>query len=178
LEEAARILGMDPDKLSQMAQKREIRAFADRGTWRFRTQDVEEKARQLGMGSNPDLQLGEAPLTAKAPAKAGDEDIFDFALESAADPMKTEHEIVIDSPSSSSIRHQGPTVKPETPKPGSKPATPKPGSDSDVHLVFDVTEEAPAVPDSDVKLEDAGPPSKSGSGTERKSGSGSGVRQS
>jgi len=41
LDEAARILGMDPEKLGHMAQRREIRAFADRGTWRFRTQDVE-----------------------------------------------------------------------------------------------------------------------------------------
>src|SRR5258708_21056101 len=64
LDEAAKILGMAPDKLSQMAQKRDIRAFADRGTWRFRTQDVEEMSRRLGHGSNPDLQLGEA-----APAK-------------------------------------------------------------------------------------------------------------
>src|SRR5438309_5036195 len=60
LDEAARMLGMDVEKLKQMAQKREIRAFADRGTWRFRTQDVEEMARRLGRGSSPDLQLGEA----------------------------------------------------------------------------------------------------------------------
>ena len=59
LDEAARILGMDAERLNQMAQRREIRAFADRGTWRFRTQDIEEMARRLGMGSNPDLQLGE-----------------------------------------------------------------------------------------------------------------------
>lgn len=59
LEEAASILGLGAEKLSQMAQKREIRAFADRGTWRFRTQDVEEMARRLGLGSNPALQMGE-----------------------------------------------------------------------------------------------------------------------
>ncbi len=66
LEEAARILGMAPDQLSQMAQRREVRAFADRGTWRFRTQDIEELGRQKGLASDPELQLGEAPRP-KAP---------------------------------------------------------------------------------------------------------------
>src|SRR5436190_21990467 len=61
LEEAARILQMAAEELSQMAQRREVRAFADRGTWRFRTQDIEELARRRGLGSNPDLQLGEVP---------------------------------------------------------------------------------------------------------------------
>src|SRR5262245_36462799 len=60
LEEAANILSMPEDKLSQMAQKREIRAFADRGTWRFRTQDVEEMARRMGQGSDAEVQMGEA----------------------------------------------------------------------------------------------------------------------
>src|SRR5438046_2447977 len=52
LEEAARILGMATDELSQMAQRRQVRAFADRGTWRFRTQDIEELARRRGQGLN------------------------------------------------------------------------------------------------------------------------------
>jgi excisionase family DNA binding protein len=171
LDEAAGILGMDPDRLSQMAQRREIRAFADRGTWRFRTQDVEEMARRLGLGSSPDIQLGEA-ASPKPAAKPASEDIFDFSLESEG----TEHEIVIDSPSSSKIRPMTPSAKPVTPVP--KPPTPKPGSDSDVHLVFDVTEELPLVPDSDVKLEPGGPKSAGGSGS-RKGGvsaSDSGVR--
>src|SRR5262249_6643137 len=83
LEEAARVLGMIPDKLSQMAQRREIRAFADRGTWRFRTQDVEEMARRLGRGSSPELQLGEAGAAKGGEAagdqgRAKDEDVFGF----------------------------------------------------------------------------------------------------
>ncbi len=166
LDEAARILGMDQDKLSQMAQRREIRAFADRGTWRFRTQDVEEMARRLGMGSNPDIQLGEAPASESDP-KAATDDVFDFSLESEG----TEHEIVIDSPSSSKIRAKGPSARPATPKPSKSPG-PKPGSDSDVHLVFDVTDELPLMPDSDVKLEPGG----SKSGSKKGAGSDSGVR--
>src|SRR4051812_33853571 len=70
LDEAAQILGLPPEQLNQMAQRREIRAFADRGTWRFRTQDVEEMARRLGRRSNPELQLGEA-LPKSTPPKSG-----------------------------------------------------------------------------------------------------------
>ncbi|HEV3203846.1 MAG TPA: helix-turn-helix domain-containing protein [Gemmataceae bacterium] len=143
LEEAARILGMDPEKLGHMAQRREIRAFADRGTWRFRTQDVEELARRSGLGSDPELQLGEAQTAPKAPV----DEVFDFSL-SPTDSNEAEHQVIIDSPSSSKF-----TSKPATPV----PATSKPGSDSDVHLVFDVTDDLIIAHDSDVKLEDAGP---------------------
>jgi excisionase family DNA binding protein len=51
LEEAANLLGMAPDDLNRMAQRREIRAFADRGTWRFRTQDIDEMAQKQGAAS-------------------------------------------------------------------------------------------------------------------------------
>lgn len=51
LEEASQILKMTTEELNRMAQKREIRAFADRGTWRFRTQDVEELARRRGLST-------------------------------------------------------------------------------------------------------------------------------
>lgn len=169
VEEAARILGMDTERLTQMAQKRDIRAFADRGTWRFRTQDVEEMARRLGLGSNPDLQLGEPdrPRAAPSPApksgpkgpspspgaraaKPGDEGVFDFSLGSTPAPVDLEHDIVIESPSG-----QGRGSKP----PAALSPTPKPGSDSDVHLVFDVGADYAA--DSNVKLSDSGRTAKS-----------------
>lgn len=51
-----------------MAQKGKIRSFQDRGTLRFRIQDVQELARQRGVTSEPDLVLGEASL----PPKKGD----------------------------------------------------------------------------------------------------------
>lgn len=55
LDEAAQRLGMPAEELSGMAQRREVRAFADRGTWRFRVQDVEELARQRGVPSDPSM---------------------------------------------------------------------------------------------------------------------------
>ncbi len=58
LEEAARVLGITREELNQKAQRREIRAFADRGTWKFRKQDVEEHARQAGIGSGAEIVFG------------------------------------------------------------------------------------------------------------------------
>ena len=46
LQEAAQFLDMDADELKQMAQHKEIRSFQDRGTLRFRVQDVQELGRQ------------------------------------------------------------------------------------------------------------------------------------
>ncbi len=69
LDEAAQRLGMSIEELTQMAQRREVRAFADRGTWRFRTQDIEEMARQRGLGSDP-----------SAPVAGGKGEVFPFEL--------------------------------------------------------------------------------------------------
>src|SRR5207244_10131207 len=63
LQEAAQVLGMPPEDLKQMAQRNQIRSFQDRGTWRFRVQDIQELARQRGVTSDPDLPLGEQPRT-------------------------------------------------------------------------------------------------------------------
>src|SRR5437763_13943634 len=68
LQEAAKFLNMAVDDLKQMAQKGKIRSFQDRGTLRFRIQDVQELARQRGVSSDPDLVLGDASL----PKKKGD----------------------------------------------------------------------------------------------------------
>ena len=133
LEEASRILGMNAELLSQMAQKREVRAFADRGTWRFRTQDIEELARQRGMGSSPDLQLGDA-LRSKphdSPVrKTAEQDVFNFSLGSE-DQVEIGQEILADPPGGSKKtggRSSKRSLGPRTP-------SPKPGSDSDVRLV-------------------------------------------
>lgn len=64
LQEAAQVLGMPVDELKQMAQRGKIRSFQDRGTLRFRIQDVQELARTRGGASDPDLVLGDASLPA------------------------------------------------------------------------------------------------------------------
>lgn len=68
LEQAAEMLGLSPQELNQMAQRREIRAFADRGSWRFRVQDIEEMSRRRGDPSAEETPVIEAEV---APAEAG-----------------------------------------------------------------------------------------------------------
>src|SRR5947208_1654240 len=94
LEEAAQVLRTTPDRVKEMARKKEVRAFQDRGTLRFRGQEIDERARLEGLGSGPDLQLGEStsprgggpstlrPAASGRPtthAPAGDAGVFDLA---------------------------------------------------------------------------------------------------
>src|SRR5947207_11330453 len=71
LQEAAQVLGMPPEELKQMAQRNQIRSFQDRGTWRFRVQDIQELARQRGASSDLELVLGDAPARSPQPKSAG-----------------------------------------------------------------------------------------------------------
>src|SRR3954463_13854180 len=94
LDEAAQVLRMSADDLKQMARKGEIRSFQDRGTWRFRVQDIQELARRRGVGSDPDLVLGEAPKprptdspAPRPPARSREEEVFDFTLEAGDDDI-------------------------------------------------------------------------------------------
>src|SRR5262249_43238946 len=61
LEQAAQVLRTTPDKVKDMARRGELRAFQDRGTLRFRSQEVDEKARALNLRSDDNLPLGEPP---------------------------------------------------------------------------------------------------------------------
>ncbi len=71
LGEAARVLGMSPEELKSKAQHREIRAFLDGGSWRFRVVDIDELARRRGLGSDAELRLSDLEV----PAAAGGENL-------------------------------------------------------------------------------------------------------
>src|SRR5262245_14391277 len=60
LEEAASKLGISADELREMAKKKQIRAFQDKGNWRFRASEIDERARQMGGGSEPDMTLADS----------------------------------------------------------------------------------------------------------------------
>ena len=76
LEEAARVLGMSSEELKSKAQHREIRAFLDGGSWRFRVVDIDELARRRGLGSDAELQLSDQEV----PAAGGGENLDDLDL--------------------------------------------------------------------------------------------------
>ncbi len=151
LEEAAQKLGMSVDELRELAKSKKIRAFQDRGNWRFRSQDIDERARQLGIGSEPELQLGDPKGTAKTAAPktptpkpkarpdftTGSEEDIDLGARPAKAPG---------GPSSSKSLPGGPS---------SSKNLPKTGSDSDVRLVMDDIPELKL--DSDVKLHSPSP---------------------
>src|SRR5262245_58138052 len=82
LEEAARVLGMSPEDLKAKAQQREIRAFLDGGSWRFRVVDVDELARRRGLGSDAELHLSalDVPGTSTGTSDEQDLDLSEFHL--------------------------------------------------------------------------------------------------
>lgn len=177
LQEAAQFLDMTVDELKGLAQKSQIRSFQDRGTLRFRIQDIQELQRQRLGESHPELTLGEPPPPAPAsgprsgvsksrPAGKSQE-VFDFDLDESVEigkePLSLEGSgvrsksgLLRSGPKSQGPKSQGP--KSSVSKSG--PKTPKQGSDSDVKLVADGSEFAitvderasPGPADSDVRL--------------------------
>jgi excisionase family DNA binding protein len=187
LEEAATIVRISPDELKQLARKGELRSFQDRGTWRFRVQDIQELARRRGLGSDPELVMGEAPSprpadspAPRSPAKPREPEVFEFDLGADDESIGVGNEFLGDKPGSGrkqggsskrNLEKEGPKSGPRSPgprspgprSPGPKSPTPKPGSDSDVRLVADGSDMDFQISlDSDAKLvDDSGPQPKS-----------------
>lgn len=171
LDESADILGIAAEELKQLARKGEIRSFQDRGTWRFRIQDIQEMARQRGRGSDPELPLGESPAPkptdspaprSPRPQHKQSDDVFAFSL----DPEKGEDDggVNLGADAASADAKGGKSSK----KGNSKNKLVAAGSDSDVRLVADSSDVTFTVPeDSDVKVvgQDQGPKSGPRSGT-------------
>ncbi|MGP0066753.1 MAG: helix-turn-helix domain-containing protein [Isosphaeraceae bacterium] len=81
LEEAARVLGMSAEELKTKAQSREVRAFLDGGSWRFRVVDVDELARRRGLGSDAELRLSDLEVPAGGSGSSADDlDLSEFHL--------------------------------------------------------------------------------------------------
>jgi excisionase family DNA binding protein len=57
LEEAAGVLRLGTDELIRLREKGSIRGFADRGTWKFREEDVQELLRSRQVDSAPDIPM-------------------------------------------------------------------------------------------------------------------------
>ena len=57
LEEAAEQLAMPAEQLNKLRSGGKLRGFADRGTWKFKAEDIEEFGRSLEVSSSPDVPL-------------------------------------------------------------------------------------------------------------------------
>src|SRR5262245_6959775 len=176
LDEAAQQLGMTKEDLAKKAQKREIRAFADRGTWKFRKQDIEEHARQAGIGSGAEIVFGD--LDEGLPElESGSSDQILLSDQTLGETPSGSGKRVIGmdefgrTPSDSDVR----LVAESTTKKGSDSDVKlvggtKPPSDSDVKVVAvgteksdsDVKIKGPAPGDSEVRLDRVKAPSDSG----------------
>jgi len=167
LEEAARVLGMSSEELKVKAQSREVRAFLDGGSWRFRVVDVDELARRRGLGSDAELRLSDLEVPAgKSSGEMEDLDLSEFHLGVAKPDLGSEsahiskvsthggEKSLHDSGSDHDILLDDLTVPPNqitgsssviigAPSSGRKP------SDSDVRLVPDTPKGSS---DSDVQL--------------------------
>lgn len=57
LEEAAGLLDMTTEQLMKVREQGDIRGFADRGSWKFREQDIDEFQRSRQADSSPDFPI-------------------------------------------------------------------------------------------------------------------------
>ena len=136
LEEAANLLHLSAEKLKDMVKKNEVRAFQDRGTLRFRRQEIDELVRVRGLGSDPELQLGDPP---PASASASPSSRKRSKVEPATFNFADEVPLADNPPSGaqksggqpSSLRRK--TTAPKSPPPRSP--YPRGASDSNVRLV-------------------------------------------
>jgi excisionase family DNA binding protein len=192
IEEAAEHLGIASAELNRLREKGVIRAFADRGTWKFKEEDVEKLGRSRQADSDPDVPLhqpddegsgadllftdedalGSQPtiISKKTDDTGSDSDvrlIFDDSLqvsESKARPVKDD--------SDSDVKLAGAPAAPADDSdsdvklaPGT-PTAPADDSDSDVKLAGTAEGAPGGGSDSDVKLVTDDMPTKASSGSD------------
>ncbi len=188
LEEAAGLLKLKNDELVRFREKGEIRGFADRGTWKFKADDVEEFRRRRQPDSDPDVpimsddDLGERLMsdpdlqTFSSSENALDEDdelgrqatVIRKGRESSSD---SDVRLVLDEGLKGRL----------TGSSGELPVLDMGKSDSDVRLVGDSSPRLKPDSDSDVKLVNPvalNPDSDSDVKLVSSSGAGSGLRMS
>ena len=118
LDEAAQQLGLRNDELNRIREKGNVRGFADRGTWKFKVEDIEELARSRQADSDPELPMFKDPAAHDSSTILGNPDsAFAIGGDSA---------MVLDDDDEA----EDPTVI-------RKSRDPLSSSDSDVRLVFD-----------------------------------------
>jgi len=153
LEEAADRLGMDKAELNRLREKGSIRAFADRGNWKFKEEDVDNLARNRSLVSDDDLfPSGDSSGTMELSTgdSSGDLIFSDDDL-SGTHPTLITKGTPYDETSDSDVR----LIFDDVPQKGAKPASQSASdSDSDVKLTKRDSSGSFTAPrtDSDVRL--------------------------
>lgn len=156
LEEAAALLKIKADELIRLREKGDVRGFADRGTWKFKSEDIEELKRRQHPDSNPEVpmiseeddDLGrQQTVITKGRGAASDSDVRlvpDDQMRSKLAGSSAEIPALADS--DSDVRLSGAATQELPSDSDVQLVTPKQDSDSDVKLMDS---------DSDVKLSDS-----------------------
>jgi hypothetical protein len=167
LEEAAQRVGITTTELNRIREKGMIRAFADRGSWKFKDEDVENLTRSMQADSNPDISLSALGGTLPSQEETSADLVFSEEDLSAQPTIISKGTEDVSSSDSDVRLVVSDDLKPkDKPKPVGedsdsdvKLAAPlsgsgiKKGSDSDVKLVLgDDLSPAVSSSDSDVRL--------------------------
>lgn len=148
LEEAAAELRIKAEELIRLREKGDVRGFADRGTWKFKAEDVSELKRRRQPDSNPEVpliddddELGRQPtIITKGRGATSDSDVRlvpDDKLKAKLTGSSAEMPVMLADTDSDVRLSDGPPQGM--------------ASDSDVRLVAPMSQES----DSDVQLSDS-----------------------
>jgi excisionase family DNA binding protein len=143
IEEAASQLEVSATELNRLREKGLIRAFADRGTWKFKEEDVEKLMRSREADSNPDVPLHQAPSASSSSEMVTDDD----------DVLADQPTIISKSPGEDSSDSDVRLIFDDAMKVDESGETPRlSDSDSDVKLAGPPAGASADDSDSDVKL--------------------------
>jgi len=151
IEEAVELLGIPQAEITRLRESGELRGFADRGTWKFRTEDIEEFARSRQADSSEDGGLGgdDLPLADDDFDALGTTSLLDDDDEVSADqPTLLQAELDDDEPLLSIDDSSDSDVRLVLDD-GLEPVDVS-ESDSDVRLVLD---DAPVLAESDSEVQ-------------------------
>jgi excisionase family DNA binding protein len=159
LEEAAQRLGLSTDQLMRLRENGDIRGFADRGSWKFKEEEIEEFARRSEIDSSPDVQMSPGEDTVES------SDAESLELEDADSDVQLDFDDAFFDDDDEEEEELAPTVADQGSDGASVEATSEgepdlelSASDSDVRLAFDDSlfdsDTDLSVADSDVQLAD------------------------
>ncbi len=86
-EQAAAMLGVSVEKLTEMRSKNEIFGYKDGNTWKFKMQEIQRVADELGLTVNPDAVGAMSAGDSSSSEAVDSEGLDDLILESSGDDL-------------------------------------------------------------------------------------------
>jgi len=96
IEETIELLGIPQEEITRLREAGDLRGFADRGTWKFRAEDVEEFSRSRQADSSDNVGLGGDELSLDDDELSLDDD--DFESLGTASLLDEDDEVSADQP--------------------------------------------------------------------------------